>query len=138
MAIRRVSPMEAQELMAQEGYVYVDVRSVPEFDAGHPAGAYNVPIAHLGAVGMAPNPEFVAAMEAHFAKDARLVIGCQSGGRSMQAATLLVRLGFQNVVDQRAGFGGGGGEPGWRPAGLPVATQAPPERSWDGLKSGVR
>lgn len=137
MTIRRVSPTEAQDLMTQEGYVYVDVRSVPEFEAGHPAGAYNVPLAHLGPRGMAPNPDFLATMEAHFAKDARLVIGCQSGGRSLQAATLLERLGFQNLVDQRAGFQGAGGEPGWRPAGLPVATEAAPDRTWDGLKGGA-
>jgi rhodanese-related sulfurtransferase len=77
-------------------------------------------------------------MEAHFPKDTRLVIGCKSGGRSMQAAALLERLGFQNLVDQRAGFDGSGAEPGWRPAGLPVATDAAPERTWDGLKGGAR
>jgi rhodanese-related sulfurtransferase len=41
---RRVSPQEAKDLMDKEGYVYVDVRSIPEFEAGHPAGAFNVPI----------------------------------------------------------------------------------------------
>ena len=36
--IKRVSPAEAKTLM-DEGYVYLDVRSEPEFAAGHPAGA---------------------------------------------------------------------------------------------------
>ena len=39
MAVNRVSPEEARDLMDKEGYAYLDVRSVPEFEAGHPTGA---------------------------------------------------------------------------------------------------
>jgi len=92
----------------------------------------------MGPAGMTPNPEFAAVMEARFPKDARLVIGCKSGGRSMQAATVLDRLGFHNLVDQRAGYDGSATEPGWRPAGLPTATEAPAEQTWDGLKGSAR
>ena len=134
MAIRRVSPQEASELMAKQGYVYVDVRSVPEFSAGHPTGARNVPLLHLGPAGMAPNPDFLAVMEKAFAKDAKLVIGCASGGRSFRAAGALEAAGFSQVIDQRAGFQGAG-EPGWSRAGLPVSTSAPPECTWEGLKA---
>jgi rhodanese-related sulfurtransferase len=121
MPVRRVSPEDAKALIDQEGYVYVDVRSIPEFEAGHPEGAYNVPIAHLGPGGMAPNPDFVDVMERNFAKDARIVLGCRSGGRSLQAASILQSAGFTNVVDQRAGFEGAGRESGWRPKGLPTS-----------------
>ena len=31
MPVKRVSPDDALELMRKQGYVYVDVRSVPEF-----------------------------------------------------------------------------------------------------------
>ncbi|HEY3253455.1 MAG TPA: rhodanese-like domain-containing protein, partial [Polyangiaceae bacterium] len=41
--IKPVTPEEAAELLSQ-GHVYVDVRSEPEFEAGHPAGALNVPL----------------------------------------------------------------------------------------------
>ena len=37
MPVKRVSPEDAQRLMDKEGYVYVDVRSIPEFEAGHQA-----------------------------------------------------------------------------------------------------
>jgi len=136
MSIRRVSPREARELVEKEGYTYVDVRSVPEFEHGHPEGAYNVPLAHLGPAGMAPNPDFAAAMQAHFEKDARLVLGCKAGGRSLQAAGLLQSLGFSNLVDQRAGWGGTPGEAGWAEEGLPAASGAQPGRDWQSLAPG--
>jgi rhodanese-related sulfurtransferase len=138
--IRRVSPVEAKQLMDQ-GFVYVDVRSEPEFAAGHPDGAVNVPIATAGAGGMTPNPDFLRAMEALFAKDAKLVVGCQAGGRSLRAAQELVRAGFTGVVDQRAGFGGARdafgrtSEPGWQAAGLPIEAGAPEGRSWADVKA---
>ena len=63
MTVKRVSPEEAKKLIDDEGYVYVDVRSLPEFEAGHPTGAYNVPLMHQGPAGMTPNPDFMAVME---------------------------------------------------------------------------
>jgi rhodanese-related sulfurtransferase len=141
MNVKRVSPDEALSLVDREGWSYVDVRSVPEFESGHPEGAYNVPIAHLGPMGMSPNPEFLGVMEKAFPKDSKLVIGCKSGGRSLQASGMLLAAGFQNVVDQRAGFQGGmdhSGRPeaGWGPKGLPTSRAAEPGRSWADLKGG--
>jgi rhodanese-related sulfurtransferase len=134
MAIRRVTPQEAQRLMG-EGYVYVDVRSIPEFEAGHPAGAYNVPLLHRGASGMAPNADFAAVMQKAFPRDAKLVIGCKMGGRSAQASQLLESIGYTNLVDQGAGFDGQPGHPGWAPAGLPVETASGAERGYEALKA---
>ena len=74
MTFKRVSPDEAKALIDREAYVYVDVRSVPEFEAGHPTGAYNVPLMHQGPAGMTPNPDFLDVMEKSFAKGARLVV----------------------------------------------------------------
>jgi len=142
MAVKRVSPEEAKTLMEAEGYVYVDVRSQPEFQAGHPAGSYNVPIMHMGPEGMSVNPEFMTVMEKAFPKDAKLVVGCTAGGRSLRAASILESAGYANVVDQRAGFEGamepGTGrlvEPGWRPKGFPVSQECPPEHTYEGLKA---
>jgi rhodanese-related sulfurtransferase len=132
MSVKRVSPEEARELMEKEGYVYVDVRSIPEFEAGHPTGAFNVPLAHLGPHGMAPNTEFLTIMERKFAKDAKIVVGCKAGGRSLQAAAVLLSSGFTNVIDQRQGFSGATG-PGWGPLGLPTSTEAPADRTYHGL-----
>lgn len=143
MSVRRVSPTEAAALLG-EGYVYVDVRSVPEFEAGHPRGAYNVPLLHSGPGGMQPNPAFLSVMEARFPKASKLVIGCQAGGRSLRAAELLAAEGYANVVDQRAGWGGirdGFGsvtEAGWQRAGLPSATEADPGHGYAELQEGSR
>lgn len=140
MPVRRVSPEDAKDLMEKEGYVYVDVRSIPEFEAGHPEGAYNVPLLHMGPAGMAPNNEFLAVMEKSFAKDAKIVVGCQTGGRSLQAANILQSAGYANVIDQRAGYQGAMGpmgnlaEPGWRPKGFPTSTQAQPDHTYETLR----
>ena len=133
MAVKRVTPQEAKGLM-DEGYLYVDVRSIPEFERGHPEGAWNVPLLHMGPAGMAPNPDFVAVMQKHFGKDAKLIIGCKMGGRSAQASQLLEQAGYQNLVDQKGGFEGQPGNPGWLPAGLPVATAAAAGRTYESLK----
>jgi rhodanese-related sulfurtransferase len=131
MTIQRVSPKEAQQLVDQKGYTYVDVRSEPEYGAGHPTGSLNVPIMHAGAGGMTPNPDFIAVMSALFPKDAKLVVGCKAGGRSLRAAEMLAAAGFTSVVDQRAGWEGPRDafgsitEPGWQPAGLPTETSTP-------------
>lgn len=126
--VKRVSPQEAKTLQA-EGYVIVDVRTPLEWAAGHPAGATNVPWALTIPAGMTPNPEFMAAMSALHDKDAKLILTCRSGGRSLKAATALVAAGFTNVIDQRAGWEGPRDafgqvtEQGWSPSGLPAETE---------------
>lgn len=125
----RVSPDEAKRRMDDEGWVYVDVRTEAEYAAGHPAGAQNVPFMLAGAGGMVPNPEFVATMEALYPKDAKLVLGCRSGQRSLRALEALTQAGYTSLVDQRAGFDGardafgGIAEPGWQARGLPVERE---------------
>ena len=66
---KRVSPPEAAELLKQ-GWRYVDVRSIPEFEEGHPQGAANVPLLHMQGGRMVPNPDFQPVIEANFPKDA--------------------------------------------------------------------
>jgi rhodanese-related sulfurtransferase len=137
--VKRISPADAQELLA-DGYVYVDVRSEPEFADGHPAGAYNVPLMHLGGGGMKPNPRFVEVMKASFPTNAKLVVGCKAGGRSLRAAEALLAAGYTDVVDQRAGWDGSRDafgqltEPGWGPAGLPSERGAPDDRAYATLE----
>src|SRR5215467_11490112 len=93
MSVKRVTPPEAAKLIA-EGWTYVDVRSIPEFVDGHPAGAYNVPILHLQpGRGMSPNHDFERVMAKHFPKEAQLVVGCRAGPRSYRAAEMLMAAG---------------------------------------------
>ena len=135
MAVKRISPDEARDLVDTQGYTYLDVRSVPEFEAGHPTGAYNIPLNHMGPGGMSPNPDFMSVVQKAFPPDSRLVLGCKGGGRSLKAAEMLQAAGFTNVVDQRAGFEGNGTEPGWRPRGLPTSTEAAPGRTYETLRA---
>lgn len=144
MTVTRVSPEEAAALVREHGYVYVDVRSIPEFEAGHPTGAFNIPLMHKTAGGMQPNPDFAADVESQFGKDDKIVLGCRSGGRSLRAAEMLLSMGFTNVVDQRAGWAGARDafgqlqEPGWEAAGLPTETTATPGRDYHSLRDTQR
>jgi rhodanese-related sulfurtransferase len=140
MSVKRVSPEEAFELVRDQGYVYLDVRSVAEFEQGHPAGAYNAPVVHMGPMGSQPNADFLPVIERRFPKEAALVLGCRTSGRSEHAATLLERAGYSNLVVQRAGFAGsrdalGRPDPGWAQKGLPTSRQAEPGRAWEDLKA---
>jgi rhodanese-related sulfurtransferase len=138
MYVKRVSPDEALELMQSEGWAYVDVRSVPEFEQGHPTGAYNVPLVHMGPEGSAANADFLKVMERHFPRDAGLVVGCRTANRSEHAVVMLHRAGYSNVAIQQAGFLGtrdffGRADPGWGKKGLPTSLVAEPGRSWSEL-----
>lgn len=137
--VDRISPREALRRMNEARWIYVDVRSVPEFELGHPASAYNVPLMHMVAGGMEPNPDFLSVMSSWFAKDAPLILGCKSGQRSLRAAELLTSAGFTNVVDQRAGWAGARDafgrlvEPGWDAEGLPSSTEAEADHRYEHL-----
>ena len=135
MPVKRISPEEARDFVEREGYAYLDVRSVPEFEAGHPRGAFNVPLNHMGPAGVSPNPDFMAVVQANFAPGTKLVLGCKGGGRSLRASEMLQAAGYTSVVDQRAGFEGNGNEPGWRPKGLPTATAAEAGREYESLRA---
>lgn len=134
--VRRVSAPEAHTLRETEGFVYIDIRSTEEIAVGLPLGAYHVPLSYVTAHGMQDNHEFVRVMEACFGCDAKLVIGCDSGVRSLRAAQRLIDAGFHCVVDQRAGWSGekdGFGrtlQAGWSALGLPVSDEPDPERSY--------
>ena len=146
MAVEHVDVKEAYRLQAGEEYAYIDVRSVPEYEGSHPVGAHNVPLLHSDAqTGQKiPNPEFLAVMEANYARDAKLLVGCQVGGRSTQAAQMLASRGYQHVINVRGGFGGARDpvtgalvDEGWSMAGLPVETTAPPGGSYEELRKNL-
>lgn len=112
-----------------EGATYIDVRSSEEFAAGRPAGAINVPLLDNDedTGQLMPNPDFVRVMRANFPADARLLVGCQSGGRSGRAAQMLEAFGFTHVTSVLGGY------EGWGPSGLPIDTTSPPARAYEDL-----
>lgn len=131
--MKRISPEEAAAKM-EEGYVYLDVRSVPEFETGHPKGAYNIPLMHAGSSGMSPNSRFMEEVAKAFPQDSKIIVGCKSGGRSVSAVALMEMAGYKDLLEQRAGFDGNGREPGWRQTPLPQSTTAEPGRAHQDLK----
>lgn len=113
-AVKTVPAQDAHELL-KAGHHYLDVRTPEEFIAGHPVGAVNVPYMFKSAVGMVKNSAFVEEVLTHFSKNDAIVIGCQSGKRSLMAATELLASDFTGIKDV------GGGYSAWVQAGLPVA-----------------
>ena len=132
MSIKRITPREAHDLMrADKAVAYLDVRSVPEWEQGHPSGSVNIPLFNLGPGGMTPNADFLRVVARRFAKDARLMVGCKTGGRSQRAAELLEQHGFTQVTDVRGGYSGERGPAGellvkgWIDEGLPTGWGEP-------------
>lgn len=127
---KRILPREAAALL-EAGWSYLDVRSIPEFGKGHPAQATNIPLLNFENGRMVPNPDFESSVARTFPKDAPLVVGCKSGGRSLQAATLMTAAGYTQVVDMRGGFDGERDAmgrmvvKGWAEEGLPVDASLP-------------
>ena len=139
--MKDISPQEAFDALQQDAQaVYIDVRTVEEFVAGHPEGAVNIPIALQDpAQGMVYNPDFVEVVESHFGKDRKLLLGCKAGPRSNSAANLLEQQGYQDVASVRGGFGGMR-DPygqvvveGWEGLGLPVSQDNGEGTSYESL-----
>jgi rhodanese-related sulfurtransferase len=132
MDIPQTTPPEAYDILQQRpDAVYLDVRSAPEFEAGHPAGARHVPLFFFSPTGQPqPNPDFLAGVRAIVPPTTTLLVGCQAGSRSQRACELLRDAGYTDVTNVRGGFGGERDQtgrvviPGWRDTGLPVETGA--------------
>lgn len=147
MAIKQTTPPQAHEILEKDpAVIYLDVRTVPEFTAGHPQRGINIPVVFFQAPGQpAPNSDFLKVVEANIPKDATVIVGCQAGGRSQRAAEIMTQAGYTNVTNMQGGFGGGQDQtgrvvPGWRDAGLPVSTENGEGVSYTSLatKAGVK
>ena len=144
MSYQNLSPNQANELLSNDSdTTYIDVRSMPEYENGHPAGSLNIPVMHREAMGMVPNLEFVRVLQSHFDLDAKLLIGCQSGARSVRASEALIAAGFTNITNVTGGYGGARNqageviELGWMESGLPVEYGAEGDTSYPALVSVV-
>jgi rhodanese-related sulfurtransferase len=144
--MKEISAQEAYELIeSNPEYIYLDVRSVPEFEAGHPEKAINIPILHFSpGLGMTPNEDFPAVVEANLPKDANLVIGCKTGMRSARACDVLSQMGYTNVANVRGGFAGMTDnfgrliEPGWSTLNLPTSTESADEARYETLAAKAK
>ena len=131
MPIRNLDPQAAHAEMHQApGHAFLDVRTVEEFDAGHPAGAVNVPWAlRAPSGGMAPNPDFVPAVQKRLPQATRVYASCLGGVRSLNALRALESAGYADLVNVSSGWGGQKDPAGrivvkgWKDCGLPVASE---------------
>ena len=137
--IEEISVQTAADALGRQGEaVYLDVRTVEEFERGHPSGAWNVPYAlpnpETGM--MMPNPEFVRVVDAVLERDVTVLCGCATGMRSLHAGNLLSRAGFAHVLNVEAGFNGKRDPagrllvPGWEAVGLPIEVGDGGERGY--------
>ena len=145
MAFKQISVKEAHDTLEEDSNaIYIDVRTVREFTAGHPEGAINIPVAFPNPGGMMLNEDFVRVVEGHFPKDKKLILGCQVGPRSDAAARLLGEAGYKDVASVQGGFGGmraPSGEviaEGWLGLGYPVSKENGEGVSYDSLAAKVK
>lgn len=130
MPIKQLPSTEAFETLQQSpAAIYLDVRTEREFAQGHAAGAINIPVVFIKGPGqMQVNPDFLEVVEKVVPKNQKLVVGCQSGGRSMRACEMLEEAGYTDLTNLAGGFGGQRDQAGnvivtgWRESGLPVST----------------
>jgi len=142
MTVRELTPVEvAARLESESNAVYLDVRSEHEFEQGHPDGSLNVPLFHFDPVTKQPQPnqQFLAVVTALIEPGRAVYIGCASGQRSHQAATMLQSAGYETVFNVDGGFSGKRDpfgvvlQQGWQQCGLPVDAGDGGDRSYSHL-----
>ncbi|GAB4345421.1 MAG: hypothetical protein Kow0089_22490 [Desulfobulbaceae bacterium] len=99
----KITPENLNSLFQGGGDTFqlVDVRDPEEFAEGHIPGAVNIPVA-----------EFASRSEV-LDKEKKIIVYCNSGGRSYNAYRKLMKLGYKKI--RQAIFAD------WKEAGLPVA-----------------
>ena len=131
MPIKQQKPADAHDTLTKNpGAIYLDVRTEGEFAQGHASGALNIPVVFIKGPGnMQLNDDFTTVAEKVLPKNAKLIVGCQAGGRSQRACEILEESGYTDLTNVVGGFGGQRDQSGavivkgWRDEGLPVSTE---------------
>ena len=97
--VPKVTPAQAQEMIASGNTLVVDVRDAPEVEqSGKVAGAIHVP---RGMLEFRADPESPY-HDQNFAKDKTVILYCASGGRSALSGQALKELGYTDVYNMGA------------------------------------
>ena len=98
----------------EQGHInlLLDVREPAEWEKGHIPGVLLAPRGMLEWYADPTTP--YAKSELTTQRDARIIVACASGGRSMLAAQTLKSMGYTNVVNMAGGFNE------WSKQGFPV------------------
>jgi rhodanese-related sulfurtransferase len=95
-AVERITPANAQAMMAKGDTLVVDVRDPSEVEkSGKVAGAVNV---SRGMLEFRADPDSPY-HDPNFAKDKTLILYCASGGRSALSGKTLKDMGYERVYN---------------------------------------
>ena len=119
-----LTPQEAFEVLQQQDYVLVDVRSKAELDlVGRISNAIHIEWAFYP--GMVANTEFAKQLQTQVDQATPIIFMCRTGGRSHNAAVVANGLGYK-AYNMLEGFEGDANAEkqrtlinGWKHAGLP-------------------
>ena len=111
--IAEITVAQANEELEQgQAGLVLDVREPAEWEKAHIPGALLAPRGMLEWYAD-PNTPY-AKPELTTRRDARIIVACASGGRSMLASQTLKSMGYTNVVNMAGGFNE------WSKQGFPV------------------
>ncbi|KAG5123626.1 hypothetical protein JHK82_030363 [Glycine max] len=98
--------VRAAKSLIQTGSIYLDVRTVEEFKKGHvyADNVLNIPYMLNTPKGKVKNGDFLKEVSSACNKEDHLVVGCQSGVRSLYATADLLSDGFKNAKDMGGGY----------------------------------
>ncbi|XP_057544610.1 thiosulfate sulfurtransferase 18 [Amaranthus tricolor] len=98
--------VHAASHLLRSGHSYIDVRTKEEFNKGHVDvdNCFNIPYFFITSQGRVKNPEFLKQVSLVFNKDDHIIVGCQSGVRSIYATTDLLESGFKHVSNMGGGY----------------------------------
>ena len=137
-AVPKITPAQAQAMMAKGNTLVVDVRDAPEVEkSGKVAGAVHV---SRGMLEFRADPESPY-HDKNFVKDKTLILYCASGGRSALAGKVLKDMGYGEVYNVGAfkDWSESGGAvdkppendaPRRAPPYSPKPATAPPQKAW--------
>ncbi|XP_058736297.1 rhodanese-like domain-containing protein 17 [Vicia villosa] len=96
----------AAKSLIQTTHVYLDVRTVEEFQKGHVDSDKIINIAYMFNTpeGRVKNPDFLKEVLTLCKKEDHLIVGCQSGVRSVYATVDLLAEGFKDVTNMGGGY----------------------------------
>jgi len=92
--VKNVSPADAVRMINRQAGTVIDVREPAEYKTGHIPNSMNVPMSALATQ--------VKQLAKH--KDRPLILACRSGNRSVTAAMMLRKQGFDQVYSLAGGI----------------------------------
>ncbi|MDQ0154585.1 rhodanese-like domain-containing protein [Robertmurraya andreesenii] len=90
--VKQISTSELKNLLSDKSKQFIDVRTPGEYRRNHIREFKNIPL------------QDIAKKADLLSKEKEVVVICQSGMRSQNAAKMLKRLGFKNIRNVKGGM----------------------------------